>query len=191
MTKDIPVLDSYRVNLDTYLVAPYKEGEKIYSYIFDKNGEYIVKRKPFYIIRKSCDLFGYNYNAAIRFSKNFFGKDKHKVPINLPHLEAPNIMIPIYSPSSPNNIWIGLHGISIISDPKLPTEITLPDGKEHPLPVSFTSFQTQYLRAIELYKHVFNLKQEIQPENKPKPKPLKPINPIYPLNQDLDLDQDD
>ena len=154
MRKDIPVLDSYQIRLDTYLIAPFQDGEKIYSYVYDKSGEYIVKRKPLYIVRRSCKLLGYSYKSALQFSKDFFGKDKHKVPILLPHEGIPNILFPLYSPSGTNNIWVGLHGIANVGDHKeLLQEITLLDGKEKTLPVSKTSFDSQYLRAIKLFTH--------------------------------------
>ena len=179
MTKAVPVLDSYQIRLDTYLIAPYQMGDKTYSYVYDKSGEYIVKRKPLYIVRRSCKLFGYSYKTAIQFSKEFFGKDKHKLPILLPHEGVPNIMFPLYSPSSLNNIWIGLHGIANIGDHKQSQEITLIDGKETPLPVSNTSFNSQYLRAIKLYTHAFNEINNLKSDNKP---PINFFNPFDKLD---------
>ncbi|QCR31552.1 competence protein ComK [Lysinibacillus sp. SGAir0095] len=160
--KNVPVLKSYHITLDTYLIEPIMCGEKIYSYVYDKKGEFIVERKPFYIVRRSCDVLGYNYKSAIKFSKEFFGKDKHKLPILIAHDGKPNILFPIYSPTSPNNIWVGLHGIANIGVNKHPSEITLLDGKEKTLPVSITSLNSQYVYATMLYKYSSQLKMMIQ-----------------------------
>ncbi|HWK21910.1 MAG TPA: competence protein ComK [Ureibacillus sp.] len=164
MSKNASIIDFYRISLNTYIIIPIQNGKKTYAHIYDKNGEYIVELKPLYIVRKSCNGIGYNYNIAKKFSKSFFGKEKHKLPLLISYNESPNIFFPLFSPSSPNNIWIGLDAIINIKRLKDSTEITLRDGKEIVLPINYASFCSLYVSATMLRKHAANQKKMIENE---------------------------
>ena len=147
------IAESYHVSFNTYLIEPLIHGDKLYSRVYDKNGEMVVSRKPIYIIRKSCVLMGSNYKTARTVSKRFFGDEKHKLPIIISHdYGMPCVFFPLLSPTSPNNVWVGLHAIINIRRFKDCTEITLKDGRELILNFNYSSFCTQYVCATMLNK---------------------------------------
>lgn len=159
------IVDSYHVSFNTYLVEPIQHEDKLFSRVYDKSGEVIVSRKPLYIIRKSCLLMGSNYNAARETSKSFFGKEKHKLPIIISHdYGIPCVFFPLLSPTSPNNLWIGLHAITNIRRYNDCTEITLKNGKEIILHVHYSSFCSQYVSATMLQKYAKNQRLILQNE---------------------------
>ncbi len=147
------IIDSYHISFNTYLIEPITKEGKLYSHVYDKGGEYVVGRKPLYIVRNSCNVLGSNYNNSMKMARIFFGKDKHKLPIVITHdFGIPNVFFPLFSPSSPNNMWIGLHGIANIRRLKEFTEITLKDGKELIIEINYASFCAQYVSATMLQK---------------------------------------
>lgn len=189
MLKNRTFIESYRISFNTYLIMPIKHGEKLYSHVYDKNGEYIVERKPLYIVRKSCEVLGYNYNHAKNFSKSFFGKEKHKLPIIITHDGIPNVFFPLFSPSSPNNIWIGLHAITNIRRHKEFTEITLIDGREKVLHINYASFCSQYVCATMLQKHASHQRIIIRNELNQPLKSIEPTEPFDPFEPTEPFDQ--
>ena len=165
MLENVTVIDSYHISFNTYLIVPTKHGEKLYSHVFDKHGEYVVERKPLYIVRNSCTVLGGNYNNSKRMAKCFFGKEKHKLPIVVTHdFGIPTVFFPLLSPSSPNNIWIGLHAIINIRRVNDLTEITLRDGKELVLQINYASFCSQYVCATMLQKYASHQRTLIRNE---------------------------
>lgn len=165
MLEDVNVVNSYHISFNTYLIEPMEHGEKLYSRVYDKNGEIIVERKPLYIVRKSCYAMGSNYNAARMVAKRFFGKEKHKLPIIISHdYGIPCVFFPLLSPASPSNVWIGLHAIINIRRLKDFTEITLKNGKELVLQINYSSFCSQYVCATMLQKYAANQRLIIQNE---------------------------
>ncbi|MFC7685681.1 competence protein ComK [Ureibacillus sp. GCM10028918] len=175
MQKNIILIESYRISFNTYLMMPIKRGEKLYCHVYDKNGEYVVERKPLYIVRKSCEVLGYNYTHAKNFSKSVLGKAKHKLPVIITHDGIPNVFFPLFSPSSPNNIWVGLHAIANIRRLKDFTQITLIDGKEFELQINYSSFCAQYVAATMLLKHASNQRIIIRNELNQPQNPLQSI----------------
>ncbi|KGR80593.1 competence protein ComK [Ureibacillus manganicus] len=162
MSKLKPV-NSYYLSFNSYLIEPIQHGDKLYSRVYDKSGEVVVSRKPLYIIRKSCDLMGSRYNAAREVSKNFLGPDKHKLPIIIAYdYGVPLVFFPILSPTSPSNVWVGLHSIINIQQDMDQTKITLKDDREIILQVPQSSFNNQYVRATMLQKHASNQRLIIQ-----------------------------
>ncbi len=161
--KNLKSIDSYHLSFNSYLIEPLEHGDKLYSRIYDKSGEVIVSRKPLYIIRKSCDLMGSRYNAAREVSKKFLGDGKHKLPIIIAYdYGVPLVFFPILSPTSPSNVWIGLHSIINIQPLKDRTKITLKDDREIILQLPQSSFNNQYVRATMLQKHASNQRLIIQ-----------------------------
>lgn len=154
MLENVIVVNSYHISFNTYLIEPMQHGNKIYSRVHDKNGEYVVERKPLYIVRNSCNVLGGNYNNARNLAKRFLGKEKHKLPIVISHdYGIPNVFFPLLSPASPNNVWIGLHAIINIRRLKDFTEITLKNGKIFVLQINYASFCAQYVCATMLHKY--------------------------------------
>lgn len=165
MLENVNVVDAYHISFNTYLIEPIKHGDKLFSHIYDKNGEVIVERKPIYIVRKSCHDLGTNYNATRIVAKRFFGNEKHKLPIIIFHdFGIPCVFFPLLSPTSSNNIWIGLHAITNIRRHHDCTQITLKNGKEILLQLNFPSFCSQYVNATMLQKYATKQRSIIQNE---------------------------
>ena len=165
MLNNVNIIDSYHISFNTYLIEPMNHGGKLYSRIYDQQGEFIVNKKPLFIVRKSCQVMGSNYNTARLVSKRFFGDEKHKLPIIISHdYGIPCVFFPLLSPTSPNNVWIGLHAITNIRRSKDFTEITLKNGKEVILQINYPSFCSQYVCAAMLQKFATTQRLIIQNE---------------------------
>ncbi|HWL25733.1 MAG TPA: competence protein ComK [Ureibacillus sp.] len=161
--KNLQTIDSYCLSFNSYLIEPLEHGDKLYSRVYDKSGEVIVSRKPLYIVRKSCDLMGSKYNAARKVSKKLLGDYMHKLPVIIAYdFGIPLVFFPILSPSSPNNVWVGLHSIINIEPLKDQTKITLKDDREIILQMPQSSFNNQYVRATMLQKRASNQRLIIQ-----------------------------
>lgn len=159
-------VDSYILSKNTYLVESIKHEDKLFSRVYDKTGEIIVRRKPLKLIRDTCKMMGGNYNSARSYSKSFFGNEKHKLPIIVSHnYGIPCVFFPLYSPTSPNNVWVGLHAIINIRKKNNTTVITLKDDREITLFVNYSSFCSQYVCATMLHKHFLNQRLILEQEH--------------------------
>ncbi|MDI7742899.1 competence protein ComK [Lysinibacillus fusiformis] len=165
MFQNLIVIDAYYISFNTFLIEPVEHEGKLYSHVYDKSGEYIVERKPFYIVRHSCNVLGSNYNNAKKIAQCFLGSEKHKLPIVVTQdFGIPNVFFPLHSPNSPSNIWVGLHAITNIRRLKEYTEITLKNGIELVVPLNYASFCSQYVSATMLQKHVAHQRTTIRNE---------------------------
>ena len=148
------IVNTYHVTKDTYIIEPINHEGKPFTRIYDKSGEVIISKKPLSVIRDSCKNMGSSLKFAQQVSKEFFGEEKHKLPIIISfHFGLPFVVFPLLSPSSPNNIWIGLNGVSKIRRKNSQTEVTLKDGREFTLQINYASFCIQYVCAMLLFKH--------------------------------------
>lgn len=162
MKHDPHVLGSYIMSFNTYFLEPFQQENFIFSRIIDKHNKVIVSRKPMQIIRKSCLFLGTTYEATRALSKQFFG-NQHKLPVILTHdFGVPCIFIPILSPRSHANAWIGLHAI----DQAMPssdnsTKVILKNGEILYLPVQYASFSKQFMNATMLQKHFLRVRRSL------------------------------
>lgn len=160
------IVDSYILSKNTYLVEPIKHEDKLYSKVYEKTGEFIVRKKPLKLIRDTCKMMGGTYNSARAYSKSFFGNEKHKLPIIVTHnYGIPCVFFPLYSPTSPSNVWVSLNAIINIRKMDNCTVITLKNEKEITLFVSYNSFCSQYVCATMLYKHFLSQRLIIEQEH--------------------------
>lgn len=155
MTKSIPKVSNYIASHTTYFLKSISHHERIYTLVADKHGRVIYPYKPIKIIRNTCKLHGSTYQASQLQAKQFFGKNKHKLPILISYdFGDPCIFFPLFSPSSPHNIWIAFQSIVNIVEHKEETIVTFIDGSEEYLPLHCKSFNHQYVRASMFYKHL-------------------------------------
>jgi len=157
-------VDSYCVTRNTYMIEPiHLDNNKTYSRVYDKGGEVLVSQSPLKIIKESCKNMSINYHAARQFAKEFFGEEKHKLPISISYANGfPCVFFPLLSPDSSDNCWIGLHAIINFKKVKNCTEITLKDGRELTLQVHSSSFSSQYVYSTMFQIYIKNKRQEIQ-----------------------------
>lgn len=150
------VMDSYFISHNTYMIESIIHENKLYSRIYDKTGEFIVKQKPISLIRNACHLMGSSYKGSRELSKRFFGNRKQKLPILITQdFGVPCIFFPLLSPLSKNNVWVSLNSIiNIRKDTDNTTIITLKNEKEIKLNVSHTSFSIQYVDSSMYQKYL-------------------------------------
>ncbi len=155
MIKNLHQISSYIVTNSTFYLKSYEHRNKIYTLISDKHSKMTYANKPLKIIRSTCRLHGSSFEASKYQAKQFFGKSKHKLPIMVAYdFGDPCILFPLFSPHSPQNIWISLHAIANITGNGSETILTFIDGSEESFPLHIKSFNHQYVRASMYYKYL-------------------------------------
>lgn len=153
MIKNLHQVTSYIVTNSTFCLRSYEHRGKIHTLIADKHGTVTYNNKPLKIIRSTCRLHGSSYEASKYQAKQFFGKNKHKLPIMVAYdFGDPCILFPLFSPYSSQNIWISLHAIANITAKGTETVVIFIDGSEESFPIHMKSFNHQYVRATMYYK---------------------------------------
>lgn len=160
---DLKMMDWYYITPNTYLIEPIEYKGKPCSRVHDKFGIFYVDKKPLKLLNDTFKKLGTSYKAANDFSKRFFGKEKHKVPIVLSY-DQPYTFFPLLSPYSSKNIWIAQHAIINIQKRGDSTFVTLKNDYETLLPIHYTSFCTQYVCATMLLKFALKQREMIQKE---------------------------
>lgn len=155
MTRNLQENSNYIISNSTFCLASYQYRDKVHTSILDKFGETTFPAKPLKIIRNTCRLHGSSYDASIYQAKQFFGENKHKLPIMVAYdFSDPCILFPLYSPYSTQNIWIALNPIINIREQSDQTVLTFIDETELCLNIHMKTFNQQYVRAAMFYKHL-------------------------------------
>ncbi|MBB5150414.1 MULTISPECIES: competence protein ComK [Ureibacillus] len=160
---DTEVIDWYYITPNTYLIEPVEHKGKHCSLVYDKFGIFYVDKKPLKLVGDTLKKLGTTYKASTDFSKRFFGKEKHKLPIVLSY-DQPYAFFPLLSPYSSKNIWIAQHAIINIQKCEDSTIITLKNDYEITLPIHYPSFCTQYVCATMLLKFALKQREAIHKE---------------------------
>lgn len=155
MQNNLPEVTKYIVTNSTFCLISYSQRNKIFTLVLDKHGKVTTPYKPLRIIRHTCLLHGSTFDATVFQSKQFFGHNRHKLPIMVAYnFGDPCIMFPLFSPHSKQNIWISLNAIVNIQEYDESTIVSFIDGSEHIFPIHLKSFNQQYVRAAVYYKHL-------------------------------------
>ena len=155
MYKNLSPVTNYVITNSTFMLKSFAHRNRIQTLISDKHGKVTFANKPLKIIRSTCRLHGSSFEASKYQAKQFFGKNKNKLPIMVAYdFGDPCILFPLFSPLSPQNIWISLHAIANIKAKDSETIVTFIDGSEEILPLHIKSFNHQYVRASMYYKHI-------------------------------------
>lgn len=142
-------IEEYEVNSSTMFLRPIKYGSKIYTEIYETDGQFISPFKPLEIIKKSCEFFGISYIERKEGTKRLIGVSK-KVPIIIDPLTS-IYFFPTASPTEPHCIWIShdqVQSYQQLEDQS--TLVTFQNGLSVSLPVSLRSFEAQLLRTSML-----------------------------------------
>lgn len=137
----------YNVNENTLVVIP--SGEKRCKVIENKNS-YNISKSSFKVIEHSCEYFGVSYKSRIEGSQKFI-KTKYKNPIIIE--ESSRIVFFPISATTKNSLWISYSNIFDFypcHNKKGCTTIRFKNGYKMEVPVSFYSFNNQYLKASRL-----------------------------------------
>ena len=155
MTSNIPQNSNYIISNSTFCLSSYEYRDKIHTVILDKYGKVSSPYKPLKLIRNTCRLHGSSYEASKYQARRFFGENKHKLPVMVAYdFGEPCILFPLFSPYSPQNIWIALNSIINISEAGDKTRVTFLNGTEVHFAIHMKSFNQQYVRAAMFYKHL-------------------------------------
>ncbi|WP_066165097.1 competence protein ComK [Metasolibacillus sp. FSL H7-0170] len=155
MNTSIKHLNSYCVTNATYLLLPIKKDKRLHTLVFDKAGCLYVSQSPMKIIRASCRQMGSSYQSAIELSKQYFGANKHKLPIVVAiNYGDPCVMFPLMSPKSPLNGWVSFNSLINIRDQEGQINVTFKNFLDSDLDIQYTSFCKQYVSAAMLHKHL-------------------------------------
>lgn len=143
------LIEEYEVNSSTMVIMPIHYGSKIFSKIFEFEGEYISPFKPIQVIKDSCEFFGSSFEGRREGTRKLIGVT-HKVPIAI----SPTNHIyffPTTSHENPRCIWVSHdHIVSYNKGEENSTDILFKNGKRLQLPISCSSFQNQVIRTMML-----------------------------------------
>ncbi|MFC5604127.1 competence protein ComK [Sporosarcina koreensis] len=135
----------YYLSLDTLMLQPKKEGNKIFTRVVERDRIVTVPKKPIHIITASCTYYGSSYATAMSTSKRLFGENKQKAPFLLANaFGIPFIFLPTLSPLSDQNVWISVHAIDFYDEDGLGTFVVLENGEKYHLDISETTMNRQY-----------------------------------------------
>ena len=138
---------NYEVNKNTLAVIP--TGKDRCKILEDKRS-YNINKASFKVIEHSCEYFGVSYRSRLEGSKKFI-KSRYKSPIVIEETTR-IVFFPISSQIQNNNLWISYNNILEYYPlcKKHTTMIRFKNGFKMEIPVSFYSFNNQYLKASRL-----------------------------------------
>ena len=155
MNRNIKQLDFYHITNATYLLIPLRHEKKLHTVVYDKTGILHVTQSPMKIIRASCRQMGSSYQSALDISKQYFGNNKHKLPIVVAmDYGNPCIMFPLMSPKSPYNCWVTFNSLINIKDRAGQINVTFKNHTESNLDIQYASFSKQYVSSAMLHKYL-------------------------------------
>jgi len=165
-------IEEYEINTCTMFIKPVDYGVKVYSQIFEEEGEFLSPFKPLDIIKKSCDYFGCDYESRKKGTRQLIGIT-HKIPIAI----EPTNRLFFFPTTSANNqecIWISHdHVDSHRRVGEQETLITFRNKQSHIFYVPYSTIdnqllRTSFLRTKLMQRIEFNEKKFVYFMNRPK-----------------------
>lgn len=164
-------IEEYEVNTCTMFIKPIDYGAKVYTQIFEEDGEYLSPFKPLEIIKKSCDYFGCDYESRRKGTRQLIGIT-HKIPIAI---EPTNrlFFFPTTSANRQECIWISHdHVESHKRVGEQQTMITFRNKQSHLFQVPYSTIsnqllRTSFLRTKLMQRIEFNEKKSLYFMNRP------------------------
>ena len=138
----------YEVNERTLAVIPLNEDR---CKIVEEDRSYNINSSSFKVIEHSCEYFGVSYKARVQGSCKLI-KSRYKVPIIIEEASG-MVVFPITSQYKNNNFWLSYSNILEYypcNRKKGNTVIRFKNGFKIEIPVSFYSFNNQFLKASRL-----------------------------------------
>lgn len=140
-------MNKYNINSKTMAILSNDKGESI---IYEETCFFIVKCRPTFLIKKSCQMYGKSLESAIQNTKRLIGVN-YKAPIILNEYEN-TIYFPTKSIRLANNEWICLNKIKNYYENKRShkTFVEFNNGKILEFDISYNIMNNQILRAYFL-----------------------------------------
>lgn len=140
---------TYEVNEKTLVIIPISDRR---CKVLEKDRNYNINNTSLKIIEHSCEYFGVSYKARLQGSYSFI-KSRYKVPIIIEEATG-MVFFPITSQyKSNNNFWLSYSNIKEYYPCKTKKQVTVIrfiNGFKMEIPVSFYSFNNQFLKASRL-----------------------------------------
>ena len=138
----------YEVNQDTLAIIPAGQSK---CKILEKRKSYNLNKNTFKVIEHSCEYFGASYKSRLEGSHRYINT-RYKTPIVIEESDRV-IFFPISSVTRKNTMWISYNNILEYYPNQVKkgiTNIKFKNGLKMELPVSYYSFNNQYLKASRL-----------------------------------------
>ncbi len=138
----------YEVSKRTLAVIP--NGNRRCK-VLEERATYNINKTSFKVIEHSCEYFGVSYQSRLKGSQKFI-KSRYKTPI-LVEETSRLVFIPVSSTTRGNTLWINYNNIKDFYPSKNKKKITIirfMNGYKMEVPVSYYSFNNQFLKASRL-----------------------------------------
>ncbi len=139
---------NYEVNEKTLALVPIDDYQ---CQIVEEDQTYDIDKSSYKVIEHSCEYFGVSYRSRIEGSQKFI-KSKYKTPIVIEE-SSRLVFFPISSIYKKDTLWISYNNIIDFypcKNKKRATVVRFRNGYNMEVPVSFYSFNNQYLKASRL-----------------------------------------
>lgn len=139
---------NYEVNQDTLVVIPNGQCK---CKVIEKRKSYNLNRNSFRVIEESCEYFGASYKSRLEGSHKYINI-RYKAPIVIEE-SSRIIFFPISSVTRKNTTWISYNNVLDYQPSKSYKNMTIvrfKNGFKMEIPVSYYSFNNQYLKASRL-----------------------------------------
>lgn len=139
---------NYEINEKTLAVIPIND---VRCKVVEEDRNYNINKTSLKVIEHSCEYFGVSYKARLQGSYKLI-KSRYKVPIIVEDITG-IVVFPITSKFRENNFWLSYSNILEYypsNTKKCITVIRFKNGFKMEIPVSFYSFNNQFLKASRL-----------------------------------------
>ncbi|MCP3742547.1 competence protein ComK [Rossellomorea sp. BNER] len=143
------MIEEYEINPFTMVLLPDSYGLKTFTKIIELHDTYTSPYKPIEILKKSCEYFGSSFEGRKNGTRRLTGVT-HKAPIIVdPHTSI--YFFPTTSPTKPECFWIAHeHVASYERVSSKETMITFRNQQPLKVPISYSSFEAQFMRTSML-----------------------------------------
>lgn len=129
--------------------------DKLYAFVFDKDGCSLVNVKPNILIGRSLKKINSSLAHARDISKEVLGDGCKKLPLVVANSYGqPVVLFPLFSPGSKDNCWVTYNAITNIGGKKDAIRVEFNHQHEWIFNVSRQTFNNQYVNAANLYKAI-------------------------------------
>lgn len=139
---------NYEVNKNTLAVIPTGKSR---CRVVETKQTYNLNKTSFKVIEHSCEYFGVSYKSRLLGSQKFI-KTRYKTPIIIEE-SSRLVFIPISSTTKCDTLWINYSNIFDFYPSRTKKSVTVlrfKNGFKMEIPVSYYSFNNQYLKASRL-----------------------------------------
>jgi len=139
------MIEEYFINEDTLLIIPCGKNK---SKVFDKNGNYYLKKSVYEIVDESCQYYGSSYGGRYIGAKKLLEME-YKLPIIIDEVQEV-VIFPTCSPRQKDCMWICLNNVENYERFKKNSIVKFTNSFHYELNISHNCLENQILRATLL-----------------------------------------